>query len=90
MLVYLFVAEDEPIASMDLKLKDQPKSKWDDEDVDDNDVKESWEDEDEPALENGIGRYKYDCYRLNKDVSLFWGQNMISLVTIGLARNGAS
>ncbi|PSS36635.1 Eukaryotic translation initiation factor 3 subunit J-A like [Actinidia chinensis var. chinensis] len=29
--------------------KEQPKSKWDDEDVDDNDVKESWEDEDEPA-----------------------------------------
>ncbi|OMO53587.1 Translation initiation factor eIF3 subunit [Corchorus capsularis] len=28
--------------------KEQPKSKWDDEDVDDNDVKESWEDEDEP------------------------------------------
>ncbi|KAK7280449.1 hypothetical protein RJT34_25513 [Clitoria ternatea] len=41
--------EDEPTASIDLKLKDQPKSKWDDEDVDDNDVKESWEDEDEPA-----------------------------------------
>ncbi|XP_057500953.1 uncharacterized protein LOC130784983 [Actinidia eriantha] len=29
--------------------KEQPKNKWDDEDVDDNDVKESWEDEDEPA-----------------------------------------
>ncbi|XVE82208.1 hypothetical protein DITRI_Ditri15bG0129000 [Diplodiscus trichospermus] len=28
--------------------KEQPKSKWDDEDVDDTDVKESWEDEDEP------------------------------------------
>ncbi|XP_022722769.1 eukaryotic translation initiation factor 3 subunit J-like [Durio zibethinus] len=28
--------------------KEQPKSKWDDEDADDNDVKESWEDEDEP------------------------------------------
>ncbi|XP_022760623.1 eukaryotic translation initiation factor 3 subunit J-like [Durio zibethinus] len=27
--------------------KEQPKSKWDDEDVDDSDVKESWEDEDE-------------------------------------------
>ncbi|KAI9074338.1 hypothetical protein K1719_043710 [Acacia pycnantha] len=32
-----------------LNLKEQPKSKWDDEDVDENDVKESWEDEDEPA-----------------------------------------
>ena len=39
------VAEDEiaPILS-----KEQPKSKWDDEDVDDTDIKESWEDEDEP------------------------------------------
>ncbi|KAI9092534.1 hypothetical protein K1719_027662 [Acacia pycnantha] len=32
-----------------LNLKEQPRSKWDDEDVDENDVKESWEDEDEPA-----------------------------------------
>ncbi|KAI9083132.1 hypothetical protein K1719_034865 [Acacia pycnantha] len=32
-----------------LNLKERPKSKWDDEDVDENDVKESWEDEDEPA-----------------------------------------
>ncbi|XP_048227083.1 eukaryotic translation initiation factor 3 subunit J isoform X2 [Ricinus communis] len=39
--------EDEQIPP--LILKEQPKSKWDDEDVDDNDVKESWEDEDEPA-----------------------------------------
>lgn len=30
-----------------LLLKEQPKSKWDDEDVDENDVKESWEDDDE-------------------------------------------
>ncbi|XP_050270086.1 uncharacterized protein LOC126714126 [Quercus robur] len=29
--------------------KEQPKNKWDDEDVDDDDVKESWEDEDEPT-----------------------------------------
>lgn len=29
--------------------KDLPKSSWDDEDVDENDVKESWEDEEEPA-----------------------------------------
>ncbi|XVF62517.1 hypothetical protein PTKIN_Ptkin09bG0014600 [Pterospermum kingtungense] len=28
--------------------KEQPKRKWDDEDVDDSDIKESWEDEDEP------------------------------------------
>ncbi|CAI9783847.1 unnamed protein product [Fraxinus pennsylvanica] len=41
------VEEDEPI--LDLLKKEQPKSKWDDEDLDDNDVKESWEDEDEPA-----------------------------------------
>ncbi|XWS53562.1 hypothetical protein CRYUN_Cryun10bG0012100 [Craigia yunnanensis] len=31
-----------------LPTKEQPKSKWDDEDVDDTDIKESWEDEDEP------------------------------------------
>ncbi|KAB2067772.1 Eukaryotic translation initiation factor 3 subunit J [Gossypium arboreum] len=30
--------------------KEQPKSKWDDEDVDDADIKESWEDEDEERL----------------------------------------
>ncbi|KAK3027140.1 hypothetical protein RJ639_041241, partial [Escallonia herrerae] len=41
------VSEDEP-APLDLK-KEQPKSVWDDEDVDENDVRESWEDEDEPA-----------------------------------------
>ncbi|KAI8534901.1 hypothetical protein RHMOL_Rhmol10G0132700 [Rhododendron molle] len=29
--------------------KELPKNSWDDEDVDDNDVKESWEDEDETA-----------------------------------------
>lgn len=43
----VFVLEDEQI--LPLNLKEQPKSKWDDEDVDENDVKESWEDEDEPA-----------------------------------------
>ncbi|KAL0310675.1 UNVERIFIED_CONTAM: hypothetical protein Sangu_2362200 [Sesamum angustifolium] len=39
--------EDEPIP--DLTKKETLKSKWDDEDVEDNDVKDSWEDEDEPA-----------------------------------------
>ncbi|CAN1235852.1 Eukaryotic translation initiation factor 3 subunit J [Linum perenne] len=39
------MTEEEHIPS--LILKEQPKSKWDDEDVDDNDIKESWEDEDE-------------------------------------------
>ncbi|KAK9272769.1 hypothetical protein L1049_003146 [Liquidambar formosana] len=39
--------EDEPVPLV-LK-KEQPKSMWDDEDVDENDVKESWEDDDEPA-----------------------------------------
>ncbi|KAJ8549636.1 hypothetical protein K7X08_033343 [Anisodus acutangulus] len=39
--------EDVPVP--DLLKKDQPVSKWDDEDVDDNDVKESWEDEEEPT-----------------------------------------
>ncbi|KAK1367230.1 Eukaryotic translation initiation factor 3 subunit J [Heracleum sosnowskyi] len=39
--------EDEP-APLVLK-KEVVKSLWDDEDVDDNDIKESWEDEDEPS-----------------------------------------
>lgn len=30
--------------------KEQPKMAWDDEDIDENDIKESWEDEDEPAI----------------------------------------
>ena len=42
-----FVSEDERIPPIDLK--EQAKIKWDDEDVDEDDVKESWEDEDEPA-----------------------------------------
>ncbi|XP_019267449.1 PREDICTED: eukaryotic translation initiation factor 3 subunit J-A-like isoform X1 [Nicotiana attenuata] len=39
--------EDVPVP--DLLKKEQPRSKWDDEDADDNDVKESWEDEEEPV-----------------------------------------
>ncbi|KAJ9682011.1 hypothetical protein PVL29_018077 [Vitis rotundifolia] len=39
--------EDEPIPP--LGKKEEPKNKWDDEDVDDDNVKESWEDDDEPA-----------------------------------------
>ncbi|PSS00281.1 Eukaryotic translation initiation factor 3 subunit J-A like [Actinidia chinensis var. chinensis] len=39
--------EDEPISPV-LK-KELPKNKWDDEDIDDDDVKESWEDEEETA-----------------------------------------
>lgn len=39
--------EDEPVPQI-LK-KDPPLRNWDDEDVDDDDVKESWEDDDEPA-----------------------------------------
>lgn len=47
-LIILFcVSEEEPIT--DLMKKEQLKSKWDDEDLDDNDVKESWEDEEEPT-----------------------------------------
>lgn len=41
------VSEEEP-APLVLK-KEQTKNLWDDEDVDENDIKESWEDEDEPA-----------------------------------------
>lgn len=45
----MLVSEDEPIP--DILKNEQPKTKsmWDDEDADDNDVKESWEDDDEPA-----------------------------------------
>lgn len=49
LILECFVAEDEHIAPLDLVSKDPIKSKWDDEDVDENDVKDSWEDEDEPA-----------------------------------------
>lgn len=38
--------EDEPAP---LVIKKEPKSMWDDEDVDENDIKDSWEDDDEPA-----------------------------------------
>ncbi|KVI08230.1 eukaryotic translation initiation factor 3 subunit J-like [Cynara cardunculus var. scolymus] len=38
--------EDEPAP---LVIKKDPKSLWDDEDVDENEIKDSWEDEDEPA-----------------------------------------
>ncbi|XP_019457127.1 PREDICTED: eukaryotic translation initiation factor 3 subunit J-A-like isoform X1 [Lupinus angustifolius] len=41
--------EEEHIAPIDLALKVKTKSNWDDEDVDENDIKESWEDEYEPA-----------------------------------------
>jgi hypothetical protein len=44
---HAFLSEDEQIPPL---AKEQPKSKWDDEDADDNDVKESWEDEDELTL----------------------------------------
>ncbi|KAI7726933.1 hypothetical protein M8C21_013996 [Ambrosia artemisiifolia] len=37
--------EDEPAPPV---LKTEPKSIWEDEDVDENDIKDSWEDEDEP------------------------------------------
>ncbi|KAF3955670.1 hypothetical protein ACB098_09G080400 [Castanea mollissima] len=39
--------EDEQIPP--IPTKEQPKNNWDDEDVDDDGVKESWEDEDEPT-----------------------------------------
>ncbi|KAA8538981.1 hypothetical protein F0562_025673 [Nyssa sinensis] len=39
--------EDEPVPT--LFKKEQTKNKWDDEDLDEDDIKESWEDEDEPA-----------------------------------------
>lgn len=42
------ISEDEQIAPLPAKV--ELKSNWDDEDVDDNEIKESWEDDDEPAL----------------------------------------
>ncbi|KAI3466640.1 hypothetical protein Pfo_023303 [Paulownia fortunei] len=39
--------EDEPIP--DILKKEKLKNNWDDEDLEDNEVKDSWEDEDEPA-----------------------------------------
>ncbi|KEH26867.1 putative eukaryotic translation initiation factor 3 subunit J [Medicago truncatula] len=41
--------EEEQLAPIDLKLHEPPKLKWEDEDVDEDDVKDSWEEEDEPA-----------------------------------------
>ncbi|KAJ4980828.1 hypothetical protein NE237_031665 [Protea cynaroides] len=41
--------EDEPVPPILKKV--EPRNMWDDEDKDENDVKESWEDEDEPTLE---------------------------------------
>jgi hypothetical protein len=44
---YAFISEDEQIPP--IPTKEQPKNNWDDEDADDDAVKESWEDEDEPT-----------------------------------------
>ncbi|KAL8167721.1 hypothetical protein V2J09_009220 [Rumex salicifolius] len=43
------ISEDEQVPAL-LK-KDQPRSKWDDEDLDEDEIKDSWEDEDEPTPE---------------------------------------
>ncbi|KAI9081058.1 hypothetical protein K1719_037038 [Acacia pycnantha] len=61
-----------------LNLKEQPKSKWDDEDVDENDVKESWEDEDEPAPFLG--------FMWNP---LSWVMEAAAIMAIKLANGGA-
>ncbi|VVA94207.1 unnamed protein product [Arabis nemorensis] len=42
------ISEDEQIAPLPAKV--QLKSNWDDEDVDENEIKDSWKDDDEPAL----------------------------------------
>ncbi|KAF7813442.1 eukaryotic translation initiation factor 3 subunit J-like [Senna tora] len=52
----VIVSEEEKIPP--LLSKEQPKSKWDDEDVDEDDVKESWEDEDEPATAPAVPAVK--------------------------------
>lgn len=77
--VCLFVSESEDFGSVgpiDLKLKELPKSNWDDEDVDENDIKESWEDEDEPAqvwtIKNNVtvGHFIY-MYTLTYSLIIF-------------------
>lgn len=45
--MFFFVSEEEQFAPIDLKLQEPTKLKWEDEDVDEDDVKESWEDEEE-------------------------------------------
>lgn len=45
--MHLCISEDEQIPPLASKVV--AKSKWDDEDVDESDVKESWEDDDEPT-----------------------------------------
>ena len=72
---YAIVAEDE-IAP--LSTKEQPKSKWDDEDVDDTDIKESWEDEDEPPQ---VWWFPYNLV-LVQFTNFFYRQG--SLVTINI------
>jgi len=63
----VFVSEEEQLAPIDLKLHEPPKLKWEDEDVDEDDVKDSWEEEDEPAPVRTIGndfRYVYYCLHI--------------------------
>lgn len=45
--MFTTVAEDDVIPS--IPKKELPKNAWDEEDVEESDVKDSWEDEDEPA-----------------------------------------
>ncbi|TYI73127.1 hypothetical protein E1A91_D07G109600v1 [Gossypium mustelinum] len=62
-----------------LPTKEQLKSKWDDEDIDDSDIKESWEDEEELAPPPACGRSRF--------MFLMWGfgmmQRPIGLKAIG-------
>lgn len=67
--VCIFVSEEEKLAPIELKLQEPPKLKWEDEDVDEDDVKDSWEDDDEPAPVRTIGndfRYliSFTCVQL--------------------------
>lgn len=48
------VSEDEPVPAL-LKKEKVITSNWDDEDVEDNDVKDSWEDDDEEPAPVYIG-----------------------------------
>lgn len=47
LFMFTTVAEDDVIPS--IPKKELPKNAWDEEDVEESDVKDSWEDEDEPA-----------------------------------------
>ncbi|THG01399.1 hypothetical protein TEA_021145 [Camellia sinensis var. sinensis] len=82
--------EDEPILPP-LK-KEQLKNGWDDEDVDENDVKDSWEDEEETALvEEYQGVYKAIDHIINSATkSNYMSASQINVPIVFRGPNGAA